>query len=111
MQALLPGEDIKFSEPADVGGAYEAFQYRNQLAVFSAMGVPYMLGTPSAPCPPTRRAAYRPTRPSFRSTGIASAAHRPPGRSARSAEFRTGDSAGDVSTLPRGRSGRPLFAR
>ncbi|UQR66208.1 phage portal protein [Bradyrhizobium sp. C-145] len=53
MQALLPGEDIKFSEPADVGGSYEAFQYRNQLAVFSAMGVPYMLGTGD-----TRRASY-----------------------------------------------------
>ncbi|MHC2369414.1 lambda family phage portal protein [Bradyrhizobium diazoefficiens] len=53
MQALLPGEDIKFSEPADVGGTYEAFQYRNQLACFSAMGVPYMLGTGD-----TRRASY-----------------------------------------------------
>ncbi len=27
MQLLLPGEDIKFSDPADVGGSYEAFQY------------------------------------------------------------------------------------
>jgi hypothetical protein len=25
MQLLLPGEDIKFSDPADVGGSYEAF--------------------------------------------------------------------------------------
>jgi hypothetical protein len=31
MQLLLPGEDIKFSEPADVGGSYEAFQYRTLL--------------------------------------------------------------------------------
>jgi lambda family phage portal protein len=53
LQTLLPGEDVKFSEPADVGGSYEAFQYRNQLATFSAMGVPYMLGTGD-----TRRASY-----------------------------------------------------
>ncbi|MEY9179713.1 phage portal protein [Bradyrhizobium sp. USDA 313] len=53
MQALLPGEDVKFSEPADVGGTYEAFQYRQQLAAFSAMGVPYMIGTGD-----TRRASY-----------------------------------------------------
>lgn len=45
MQTLLPGEDIKFSSPAEVGGSYEAFQYRTLLAVFSAMGVPYTLGT------------------------------------------------------------------
>jgi lambda family phage portal protein len=43
LQTLLPGEDIKFSEPADVGGTYEAFQYRQQLAVFSALGIPYSL--------------------------------------------------------------------
>jgi lambda family phage portal protein len=45
MQALLPGEDIKFSTPAEVGGSYEAFQYRNVLAAFAAMGVPYGFGT------------------------------------------------------------------
>jgi lambda family phage portal protein len=45
MQTLLPGEDIKFSEPADVGGSYEAFQYRQQLAVFAAVGIPYSIGT------------------------------------------------------------------
>jgi lambda family phage portal protein len=45
MQTLLPGEDIKFSEPADLGGGYEAFQYRQQLALFSAVGIPYSLGT------------------------------------------------------------------
>jgi capsid protein len=45
MQTLLPGEEITFSSPADVGGGYEAFQYRNLLACFSAMGVPYTLGT------------------------------------------------------------------
>jgi lambda family phage portal protein len=45
MQTLLPGEDIKFSEPADVGGSYEAYQYRQQLALFSAVGAPYSLVT------------------------------------------------------------------
>lgn len=45
MQTLLPGESVEFSEPADVGGAYEMFQYRQQLAVFGAMGVPYALAT------------------------------------------------------------------
>jgi len=45
MQTLLPGEDIKFSEPADVGGTYEAYQYRQQLAVFGALGIPYSLCT------------------------------------------------------------------
>jgi hypothetical protein len=41
MQLLLPGEDIKLSDPADVGGSYEAFQYRTLLACCAAMGVPY----------------------------------------------------------------------
>jgi lambda family phage portal protein len=41
MQVLLPGEDIKFSSPADVGGSYEMFQYRTLLAVCAAMGMPY----------------------------------------------------------------------
>jgi len=45
MQTLLPGEDIKFSEPADVGGAYEAYQYRQQIALFGALGIPYSLCT------------------------------------------------------------------
>ena len=45
LQTLLPGEDIKFSEPADVGGTYEAYQYRQQLAVFGALGIPYSLCT------------------------------------------------------------------
>ena len=45
MQKLLPGEDIKFSEPADVGGGYEAYQYRQQLALFGALGIPYSLAT------------------------------------------------------------------
>lgn len=41
MQVLLPGEDVKFSSPADVGGSYEPFQYRTLLAVCAAMGIPY----------------------------------------------------------------------
>ena len=45
MQTLLPGEDIKFSEPADVGGSYEAYQYRQQLAMFASLGIPYSVGT------------------------------------------------------------------
>jgi lambda family phage portal protein len=45
LQTLLPGEDIKFSEPADVGGTYEAYQYRQQLAVFGSLGIPYSLCT------------------------------------------------------------------
>lgn len=41
LQVLLPGEDVTFSAPADVGGSYEAFQFRTLLAVCAAMGVPY----------------------------------------------------------------------
>jgi lambda family phage portal protein len=45
MQQLNPGQDIKFSEPADVGGSYEAYQYRQQLALYAAVGIPYSLAT------------------------------------------------------------------
>lgn len=38
---LDPGQDIKFAEPADVGGSYEAFQYRNLLRMAAGFGVPY----------------------------------------------------------------------
>ncbi len=41
MQVLFPGEDIKFSSPADVGGSYEMFQYRTLLSIAAALGVPY----------------------------------------------------------------------
>jgi lambda family phage portal protein len=41
MQVLLPGEDVKFSEPADVGSSYELFQYRTLLQVSAALGIPY----------------------------------------------------------------------
>lgn len=38
---LADGEDIKFAAPADVGGSYEAFQYRNLLRMAAGFGVPY----------------------------------------------------------------------
>lgn len=41
LQILEPGEDVKFSDPADVGGNYSEF-LRNQFrAVASAMGITY----------------------------------------------------------------------
>jgi lambda family phage portal protein len=45
MQRLKPGDEIKFSEPADVGGSYEAYQYRQQLALFGGLGMPYSVVT------------------------------------------------------------------
>jgi len=45
LQVLLPGEDVKFSTPADVGGGYEAFQYRTLLSVSASLGLPYHLVT------------------------------------------------------------------
>ena len=45
MQILEPGEDIKFSQPADVGAAYSDF-LRNQFrAVAAAMGITYEMLT------------------------------------------------------------------
>lgn len=38
---LEPGEEIQTSAPADVGGSYEAFQYRTLLQIAAALGVPY----------------------------------------------------------------------
>lgn len=38
---LEPGESVLFGEPADVGGNYEAFQYRTLLAIAAGFGVPY----------------------------------------------------------------------
>jgi lambda family phage portal protein len=38
---LNPGEDIKFTEPGEVGGSYEPFQYRTLLAIAAALGIPY----------------------------------------------------------------------
>lgn len=42
LQVLLPGEDIKFSAPADAGSSYDVFIYRNLLAVCAGLGLPYM---------------------------------------------------------------------
>lgn len=41
LQVLLPGEEITFSEPADVGGNYEAFVRDQRRAVAVAAGVLY----------------------------------------------------------------------
>jgi lambda family phage portal protein len=38
---LLPGEQVTFSEPADLGGAYEQFQFRSLSAICAGMGLPY----------------------------------------------------------------------
>ncbi|MER9506034.1 phage portal protein [Mesorhizobium sp. M0579] len=37
--------DIKFSSPAEVGGSYEAFQYRTTLKICAGLGVPYSIVT------------------------------------------------------------------
>ncbi|MBW6399990.1 phage portal protein [Roseomonas sp. HJA6] len=39
---LQPGEDISVAAPADVGGSYEAFQYRNLLRAAAALNIPYV---------------------------------------------------------------------
>ncbi|MBF0137475.1 MAG: phage portal protein [Magnetococcales bacterium] len=41
MQILMPGEDVKFSEPADLGGQYAEFMKTQLRAVAVAMGVTY----------------------------------------------------------------------
>jgi lambda family phage portal protein len=38
---LAPGQEIQTSTPADVGGSYEAFQYRTLLQVSASLGIPY----------------------------------------------------------------------
>ncbi len=45
MQILEPGEDIKFSQPADVGGAYPEFMRQQFRAVAAAMGITYEMLT------------------------------------------------------------------
>lgn len=45
MVDLMEGEDIKTSQPADVGGSYEPFQYSTKLQVFAALGIPYAYGS------------------------------------------------------------------
>jgi lambda family phage portal protein len=44
-QQLQPGESVQWSQPPDVGGSYEPFQYRSLLAISVATGVPYPLLT------------------------------------------------------------------
>lgn len=39
---LEPGEDVTFSAPGDVGQQYEAFMYRQLMAVAAGFNVPYM---------------------------------------------------------------------
>jgi lambda family phage portal protein len=41
LQVLLEGEDIKFSNPADVGPNFEAFEYRALLGLCAALDMPY----------------------------------------------------------------------
>jgi len=41
MTELEPGEDVKFSEPADVGGNYEAFERIQLLRIAAGLGMPY----------------------------------------------------------------------
>lgn len=38
---LEEGQDLRFSEPADVGANFEGFQYRVLLQISAALGVPY----------------------------------------------------------------------
>lgn len=38
---LNPGEEINFSQPADVGTSYDPFQYRTLLQIAAGFGVPY----------------------------------------------------------------------
>ena len=40
-QVLMPGEEIQFAAPADVGANYEAFQYRMLMRICSSLGLPY----------------------------------------------------------------------
>jgi len=41
MTELDPGEDVKFSEPADVGGNYESFERIQLLRIAARLGLPY----------------------------------------------------------------------
>lgn len=42
---LEQGQQVSFGQPADVGGNYEAFEYRNLLRAAAGVGVPYMTMT------------------------------------------------------------------
>jgi lambda family phage portal protein len=41
MMDLEPGEDVKFTDPADVGGNYEAFERQTLLRIGAGVGMPY----------------------------------------------------------------------
>jgi lambda family phage portal protein len=41
MQVLLPGEDVKFSTPADVGASYETFMRVQLRSIAAGMGITY----------------------------------------------------------------------
>ncbi len=41
MMDLEPGEDVKFTDPADVGGNYEAFERQTLLRIGAGLGMPY----------------------------------------------------------------------
>ena len=41
MQVLLPGEDVKFSNPADVGASYETFMRVQLRSIAAGMGITY----------------------------------------------------------------------
>ncbi len=41
LQELLPGEDVKFSEPADVGGLYSEFMRVQLRAIAAGLGITY----------------------------------------------------------------------
>ena len=45
LQILEPGEDVKFSQPADVGGSYAEFMRQQFRAVAAAMGITYEMLT------------------------------------------------------------------
>ncbi|TWB15604.1 phage portal protein [Nitrospirillum bahiense] len=45
LRSLLPGQKPWVANPADVGGNYEAFQYRNLLSTAIGMGIPYFILT------------------------------------------------------------------
>ena len=45
LQLLEPGEDVKFSEPADVGSSYDSFMRQQFRAVAAAMGITYEMLT------------------------------------------------------------------
>ena len=45
MQELEPGEDVRFTEPADVGGNYLAFERQTLLRIGAGLGLPYDMMT------------------------------------------------------------------